>query len=94
MLCYNFFFMAPLYTFTIADPTNIAALFFFLITALVVSNLTARVRRQAETARNRAATTNALYTFSKNLASIVTLDDLLWASVRKSPRRSRPTSSS
>ena len=81
MLCYNFFFMAPLYTFTIADPTNIAALFFFLVTALVVSNLTARVRRQAETARNRAATTNALYTFSKNLASIVTLDDLLWASV-------------
>ena len=81
MLCYNFFFMPPLYTFTIADPTNIAALFFFLITALVVSNLTARVRRQAETARIRAATTNALYTFSKNLASIVTLDDLLWASV-------------
>ena len=81
MLCYNFFFMAPLYTFTITDPTNIAALFFFLVTALVVSNLTARVRRQAETARDRAATTNALYTFSKNLASIVTLDDLLWASV-------------
>jgi two-component system sensor histidine kinase KdpD len=81
MLCYNFFFLEPLYTFTIADPTNIAALFFFLLTALAVSNLTTRVRRQAETARNRAATTNALYTFSKNLASIVTLDDLLWASV-------------
>ncbi len=80
MLSYNFFFMEPLYTFTITDPTNIAALFFFLITALVVSNLTARVRRQAETARSRAATTNALYAFSKNLASIVTLDDLLWAS--------------
>ena len=81
MLCYNFFFLPPLYTFTIAEPTNLAALFFYMFTALIVSNLTARVRRQAETARSRAATTNALYTFSKNLASIATLDDLLWASV-------------
>jgi two-component system sensor histidine kinase KdpD len=79
MLAYNFFFLPPIYTFTIADPTNIAALFFFLFTALTVSNLTARVRGQAQTARSRAATTNALYAFSKNLASIATLDDLLWA---------------
>ena len=81
ILCYNFFFLPPLYTFTIAEPTNIAALFFYMFTAFIVSNLTARVRRQAEAARGRAATTNALYAFSKNLASIVTLDDLLWASV-------------
>ncbi|KAI93370.1 histidine kinase [Rhodomicrobium udaipurense JA643] len=81
MLSYNFFFIPPLYTFTIADPINISALFFFLFTALAVSNLTARVRRQAELARNRAAITSALYAFSKNLASNVTLDDLLWAAV-------------
>jgi two-component system sensor histidine kinase KdpD len=81
MLSYNFFFLPPLYTFTITDPTNIAALFFFLFTALIVSNLTTRVRRQAEAARNRAMTTNALYGFSKNLASIANMDDLLWASV-------------
>ena len=39
---YNFFFLPPLYTFTIADPSNVLALFFFLIAALVVSNLTAQ----------------------------------------------------
>jgi two-component system sensor histidine kinase KdpD len=81
MLCYNFFFLPPLHTFTIAEPTNIAALFLFLFTALIVSNLTTRVRREAEAARSRAMTTNALYTFSKNLASIAKMDDLLWASV-------------
>jgi two-component system, OmpR family, sensor histidine kinase KdpD len=81
MACYNFFFLPPLYTFTIADPANIAALFFFLFTALIVSNLTARVRRQAEMARNRAAIASALYAFSRNLASNASLDDLLWASV-------------
>ena len=29
--CYNFFFLPPLYTFTIADPANVVALFFFMI---------------------------------------------------------------
>ncbi len=81
MACYNFFFLPPLYTFTIADPINVAALFFFLFTALIVSNLTARVRRQADMARNRADITSALYAFSRNLASNASLDDLLWASV-------------
>lgn len=42
VLAYNFFFFAPLYTFTVANPTNVAALFFFLIIALITSNLAAR----------------------------------------------------
>jgi two-component system sensor histidine kinase KdpD len=79
MIAYQFFFLDPLFTFSIADPKNIAALFFFFFTAFVVSNLTAKVRTQAYTARNRAATTEALYIFSKKLAGIVSLDDLLWA---------------
>ncbi len=29
-LCYNFFFLPPVYTFTITDPTNVAAFFFFM----------------------------------------------------------------
>ena len=81
MLCYNFFFIPPIYSFTIADPINVAALFFFLFTALIVSNLTARVRSQAELAGNRAAITSALYGFSSNLASQAKLEDLLSTSV-------------
>ncbi len=61
------------------DFKNFSALIFFFFTAFVVSNLTAKVRAQAYTARNRAATTEALYIFSKKLAGIVSLDDLLWA---------------
>ena len=78
-LCYNFFFLPPLYTFTIADPNNVAALFFFTIVAVVVSNLTARVRSQAVISRARARTTEALYSFSRKLASCVGVDDVLWA---------------
>ena len=47
MLTFNFFFLPPLYTFTIADPENVVALFFFLVVAFIASNLTARVRSQA-----------------------------------------------
>ena len=78
-LCYNFFFMPPYYTFTIADPTNIAAFFFFMLIAILVSNVAARVRLQADAAIGRVRTTESLYAFSRKLASTATLDDVLWA---------------
>src|SRR5246127_1751700 len=37
-LAYNFFFLPPIYTFTITDPTNVAAFFFFMLIAVLVSN--------------------------------------------------------
>jgi two-component system, OmpR family, sensor histidine kinase KdpD len=83
VLAYNFFFLPPLYTLTVADPENVVALFFFAITAVIASNLTARVRAQAITARQRARTTEELYQFSRKLAGAANLDDLLWATVHQ-----------
>ena len=83
VLCYNFFFLPPLYTFTIADPANVVALFFFMIVALLTSSLTARTRTQAVIARKEARTTGELYGFSKKLAGIAKLDDLLWATAHQ-----------
>src|SRR5262249_38706801 len=51
----------------------------FTIVAIIASNLTARVRAQAVTARQRADTTEELYLFARKLSAAVTLDDLLWA---------------
>jgi two-component system sensor histidine kinase KdpD len=79
VLAYNFFFLPPLYTFTIADPENVVALFFFAIVSVVVSNLAARMRGEAVAARQRAKTTEDLYAYTRKLAGAVTLDDLLWA---------------
>ncbi|MGE3333881.1 MAG: DUF4118 domain-containing protein [Rhodospirillaceae bacterium] len=78
-LAYNFFFLPPLYTFTIGDAENVVALFFFIVVAVVAGNLTALMRAQAISARQRARTTEELYTFSRKLAGSVILDDLLWA---------------
>jgi two-component system sensor histidine kinase KdpD len=83
VLAYNFFFLAPLYTFTVSDPENVVALFFFAVVAVIASNLAARVRTQAIAARQRARMTEELYLFSRKLASAATLDDLLWATVHQ-----------
>ena len=81
VLAFNFFFLPLLYTFTIADPQNVVALFFFLVVAVIVSNLTAGARTQILIARRRAKTTAELYAFSRKIAGIGALDDLLWATV-------------
>ena len=55
VLAYNFFFLPPLYQFTISDPANVVALFFFMLVAVVASALAARTRSQTEAARARGA---------------------------------------
>lgn len=78
-LAYNFFFLPPLYTLTIAAPENIVTLGVFTMVAVIASHLTARVRMQAILARERAGTNEELYRFSRKLAGIGAMDDLLWA---------------
>jgi len=78
-LCYNFFFIPPIYTFTITDPTNVAAFVLFMVVAMIVSNVAARVRIQADTAIGRIRMTEQLHAFSRKLAGTATLDDVLWA---------------
>src|SRR5579863_1300793 len=79
VLAFNFFFLPPIYTLTISDPENVVALFFFALVAIIVSKLTAATRTQIVSARARAKATAELYAFSRKLAAIGTLDDLLWA---------------
>nr|WP_319483740.1 sensor histidine kinase KdpD [uncultured Cohaesibacter sp.] len=82
-LTFNFFFLDPLYTFTISDPEGVVAFVFFLAAAAITSNLTARMHHQAEAASQRARTTEGLYQFSKKLAGASTLDDVLWATAHQ-----------
>lgn len=79
VLAVNFFFLDPLYTLFIADPANVTALVFFLVVAVVTSNLQSRARLQARAAAARARATAELFGFSRKLAAIASADDLLWA---------------
>ncbi|MGH9943611.1 MAG: sensor histidine kinase [Pyrinomonadaceae bacterium] len=50
MFCFNYFFLPPVGTLTIADPDNWIALAAFLVVALTAGQLSARARRRAEEA--------------------------------------------
>jgi two-component system sensor histidine kinase KdpD len=78
-LCFNFFFTDPYHTFVISDPKDVVAVVFFTVVAIVVSNVAARARIQAVAAMGRARVTEALYSFSRKLAGVGTMDDVLWA---------------
>src|SRR6516225_8232684 len=67
MLLFNYFFLPPVGTFTIADPQNWVALGAFLITSLVASQLSARIRREADAAHARRREVERLYAFSQKL---------------------------
>jgi len=64
---YNFFFLPPLFRFTIADPQNWVALFAFLVTAGIASQLAERARRGAAYADERRREVERLYAFSQQL---------------------------
>ena len=78
-LCYNFFFLPPVHTFTITEPTNIAAFVMFTLVSVIVSNLAARGRADTVAAQERVRSLELLYGFSRKLAGAGTLDDVLWA---------------
>ena len=74
---FNFFFLPPVGTFTIADPQNWVALFAFLVTALVASNLAERARREAEGAKQRRREVERLYGLSQRLLASENVLELL-----------------
>ncbi len=64
---FNFFFLPPFGTFTISDPQNWVALFAFLLTAVVASDLAERARREAEGAKQRRREVERLFGLSQRL---------------------------
>jgi two-component system, OmpR family, sensor histidine kinase KdpD len=66
-LAYNYFFLPPVGTFTIADPQNWVALVTFLATSVLASDLSTRARNQADEANRRRREVERLYKFSQRL---------------------------
>lgn len=81
---YNFFFTTPYLSFQIDDPRSVLAVVFFTIVAIVVSNVAARAQVQAVAALARARTTESLYAFSRKLAGVGAMDDVLWVTAYQS----------
>jgi two-component system sensor histidine kinase KdpD len=67
VLTFNYFFLPPVGTFTIADPQNWVALAAFLFTSIMGSQLSARIRKEADAAHSRRREIERLYKFSQKL---------------------------
>ncbi len=67
MLCFNYFFLPPIGTLTIANPQNWVALFAFLATSLTASQLSARAKRRTREAIFRQHEMEKLYSLSRAL---------------------------
>jgi two-component system sensor histidine kinase KdpD len=61
MLCFNFFFLPPFGTLTVADPSHWVALIAFLGASTLASRLVATARRQAAEAERRSREVEILY---------------------------------
>ncbi|NIX78251.1 sensor histidine kinase [Microvirga terricola] len=69
-LGYNFFFIAPFYTLTVARPHELLALFIFLGVAVLSSAVAGRAREQGAAAASRARATRRLFEFARRLSSL------------------------
>src|SRR6185437_2385404 len=76
---YNFFFIHPVYTFTVAQPQELFALFIFLAVAVLTGSLTGRIHDQRETVVRNAELTQSLYDYSRKLSCASSADDVFWA---------------
>jgi two-component system sensor histidine kinase KdpD len=76
-LAFNFFFLPPYGTFTIADPQNWVALFAFLATAMIAGQLSERARQETVRANQRRRELERLYAFSQRLLTFESVPELL-----------------
>ncbi len=74
---FDFFFVPPYYTFSVADTSYIFTFGVMLVVALIMGRLTARIRAQAEEAQERERHTAALYAMNRALSDAGSTEDLL-----------------
>jgi len=78
-LAYNFFFLPPIYTFTVSNPENVVTLIVLLAVALVTSHFAARARVQADIAASSARQNAAIAGFSRQLTATGNDEELMQA---------------
>jgi two-component system, OmpR family, sensor histidine kinase KdpD len=66
-LCFNFFFLPPVGTWTVADPENWVALFSLLAVSIVASHLSTQVRRRAQEATARRDELARLFDLTRDI---------------------------
>ncbi len=82
MLCFDFFFVPPVMSFTVGNVRHIFSFGVFLVVAFVTGTLAARLRSQAEASRERERRTTALYSLSDKITAETDLNQVLQTVVK------------
>ncbi|HEY6291761.1 MAG TPA: ATP-binding protein [Terriglobia bacterium] len=67
LLCFNFFFLPPVLTFTVADPQNWVAFVAFLATSIIASEVSSRAKQRTREALARQQDMERLYSLSRSI---------------------------
>jgi len=82
-LGYNFFFIDPVESLTIAQPHEVFALLVFLLAAMLTGSIASRLRDQLKISTDRTTANQTLFDFSRKLSGTVKADDVLWVVVNQ-----------
>jgi two-component system sensor histidine kinase KdpD len=80
-LAWDFFFIPPLFTFSVSHVDDVMMLGIYFIVAAVTGVLSARLRARDQAARQREARTSALFALAKDLSSAHSQDEVIKAAV-------------
>ena len=80
-LAWDFFFIPPIFTFSIGRVEDTMMLGIYFIVAAVTGVLSARLRARDKAARQREARTSALFALAKDLSSAHSQDEVIKAAV-------------
>ena len=82
VLAFDFCFVAPRFTFQVSDTQYVFTFIVMFAVAMVITQLTVRIRSQAEAARLGAMRTAAMHALSRQLATTRGADAILEVAVR------------
>ncbi|MBD0383832.1 sensor histidine kinase [Paenibacillus sedimenti] len=77
VLAFDFFFVAPVLSFTVADLRYTISFVVYLAVAALTASLAARLRQQLNFVKQREATTATLYALSRQMTAITDFNSLL-----------------
>lgn len=77
VITFDFFFVPPVLTFTVADIRYVLSFAIFMLVGIITGTLSDRLKKQVNYSRQRESRVSALYALSKDIAAVDKLDVVL-----------------
>ena len=76
VMSFDFFFVPPIYSFTVTDLQYLFTFIIYLLVAIVISTMAAKLRDELEKTRKSESLTLALYVLSRQMAAVTDLQQI------------------